>query len=130
MLQTLRDWWTRLTGGVRGAEPRSPRWPATRAAHLAREPTCQACGGKAKLTVHHILPVSWPGGKALELEQHNLITLCEAASHNCHLIWGHLLDWRSRNPDVRVDAPSYLAEVQARRYPPAAGGVAPNDTAR
>lgn len=35
---------------------RSPQWPAVRAAHLKKEPSCQACGVTDHLEVHHIAP--------------------------------------------------------------------------
>jgi hypothetical protein len=42
------------------------------------------------------------GRPELELDQRNLITLCEGAiSH--HILIGHLDDWQSYNPDVTTD---------------------------
>lgn len=105
-----------LTG--RGAEPRrSSKWPAVRKAHLAKFPTCAACGTKEKLEVHHIWPVSWPGGENSELDPSNLITLCEAPGRNCHLNVGHLGDYASRNPAVIVDAAWWRAKREGRPYP-------------
>ncbi len=35
---------------------RSPHWPAVRAAHLRRFPTCAACGTFKGVQVHHVRP--------------------------------------------------------------------------
>ena len=101
-------------------EGRSPLWPRARAEHLRKEPRCAACGGTECLQVHHILPVSWPGGPERELSPANLITLCESPGRNCHLWWGHLGDFRARNEAAVEDAASFLTKVKARPCPPAA----------
>jgi hypothetical protein len=76
-------------------EPRSPHWPTVRKHHLQREPVCAVCGTKEDLDVHHIL--SFHTHPELELEDSNLITLCR---HD-HWVWGHLLDWKADDPDIR-----------------------------
>lgn len=97
-----------ITAGV----PRSGKWPAVRKRHLELEPACAACGTKKLLNVHHVRPFHlFP---ELELEDTNLITLCESPSHNCHLIHGHLLSWRSYNLEVRQHAAEFLARVRGR----------------
>lgn len=95
-----------------GDNARSPRWPAVRAEHLAKFPTCAACGTREHLEVHHKQPFHLHPD--LELEPTNLITLCESPSHNCHEIFGHLLDWKSFNRMVEMDAAVYLRKVQNR----------------
>ena len=95
---------------------RHPHWSVTKAAWLIEHPTCAACGRKECLTVHHKWPVSWPGGKELELSDQNLITLCEWQTMNCHLHVGHLGDWRSRNPQVVTDAAWWLLKIKERKY--------------
>lgn len=105
---------------LKGAKPRSSRWRAYRDRWLKTHPTCAACGGKENLIVHHIYPFSWPGGEERELDESNFLSLCEADSHNCHLLFGHLLDWQSRNPNVRIDAADMLAEIRARPVQPKA----------
>lgn len=93
---------------------RSGKWPAVRAAHLKRQPTCQACGesNPSKLIVHHLLPVHlWP---AQELSPENLITLCESEAINCHLLYGHLHCWAAYNPQCVSDARTWLAKIQRR----------------
>jgi 5-methylcytosine-specific restriction protein A len=96
--------------------PRSRKWPALQKKHIAEEPTCAACGTSKRLTVHHIRPVHlWP-----ELEEKDsseqLITLCETPSHNCHFMFGHLLDWKSYNLNVRDAAAAYLGLLKTRPY--------------
>jgi 5-methylcytosine-specific restriction protein A len=99
------------------ATGRSPCWRAARRAHLAREPFCRACGGRERLQVHHVWPVSWPHGREVECEPLNLITLCEARGRNCHLWVGHSGDFRARNPDARQDAARMLRKIRNRPYP-------------
>ena len=96
------------------SKPRSPHWHSVRAAHLKAQPECAACGGKVRLEVHHIEPYHLHPDR--ELDPANLITLCEAKGHNCHLIQGHLLDWHSFNREVRRDAASYRAKVESRPH--------------
>jgi hypothetical protein len=90
--------------------PRSPEWPKVRAQHLKMEPTCQACGTKKNLTVHHIIPFHIDMSK--ELDHSNLITLCE--EHHCHFVFGHLDSWFSYNIHVREDAKNWLEKVKNR----------------
>ena len=101
--------WPHSVASVLG-ESRSPKWPAVRQHHLDREPCCAACGSKDLLNVHHVRP--FHTDPALELEDSNLITLCE--QH--HLTFGHLMDWKSWNPDVRKDCEAYRKKVEARPY--------------
>lgn len=86
---------------------RSGAWPRVRAEHLRREPACIACGRDRDLEVHHIRPYAkFP---ELELSPENLCTLC---SEPCHLVFGHLLNFRTRyNVRVREDAARYLARL-------------------
>ncbi len=108
-------------------EPRSGKWPAVRKRHLEREPACAVCGYKGPgLQVHHVLSFSWPGGADKELDDGqdgtgtdgNLITLCGPEHHDCHLIWGHLLDFKSSNSDVRKDAAWFREKIKNRPYKP------------
>jgi 5-methylcytosine-specific restriction endonuclease McrA len=92
---------------------RSPQWPAVRAAHLAKQPSCQVCGAITDLEVHHIVPFHVdPAG---ELDSTNLITLCEAPGHECHFVIGHLWDWVNANPDVVSDAALLSQQREAAR---------------
>jgi 5-methylcytosine-specific restriction endonuclease McrA len=85
---------------------RDPKWPVTRAAHLKKEDSCQACGIKTHLEVHHCIPVSVD--KTLERVDSNLLTLCESPGKNCHFEVGHFRRWSTFNPNVRADAAALL----------------------
>lgn len=80
-----------------GFPKRSPSWPAVRAEHLRRQPFCQGCLGVTKLEVHHIVP--YHVDPSLELDPHNLVTLCEGRM-KCHFRIGHLGHWNDWNPLV------------------------------
>lgn len=91
---------------------RSNRWDDVRDAFIDKHPTCAACGSRAMLNVHHIRPFHlFPH---MELVEDNLITLCEGQVINCHLLFGHLRNWGSYNPDVVKDAAEWLAKIKAR----------------
>ena len=87
---------------------RSPEWGKIRKAHLAKFPTCAACGGKTKITVHHMKPFHLH--PELELDPTNLITLCEGNKDiNCHLVEGHYWSFAKRfNVDVIADSEKLL----------------------
>ncbi len=90
---------------------RSSGWSKVRKTHLINYPTCEACGRKRKLEVHHIRPFHlYP---KLELEFSNLITLCSHATE-CHLSIGHLGSFHSYNVSVVEDAASFLLKVNKR----------------
>ena len=66
---------------------------------------------KDKLEVHHVRPFHlFPN---LELDPANLLTLCETGG-NCHIMIGHLKNWKSYNLDVRKDAEVLLQKIKAR----------------
>ncbi len=91
--------------------PRSPHWPATEKAFKAKHPTCEACGETRNLQVHHVLPYhKYP---ELELDESNLITLCEYPPHNCHFR-AHLYDWKSWDKDIRKHAAETLQAIKER----------------
>ena len=82
---------------------RSSRWPAVRARHLERFPTCAVCGGSENLEVHHVIPVGHAkriGREDLELDPLNLLTMC-GPPRDCHWWLGHACDDRAWRPDVR-----------------------------
>ena len=94
---------------------RSPEWPEVEKAHLAKEPRCVVCGKKARpgqaVQVHHVFAFHvcvLLGRPDLELDQRNLITLCQSErgrpEEDHHLLVGHLDDFESMNLDVRRDA--------------------------
>jgi hypothetical protein len=96
---------------VFASKPRSSKWKKVRAAHLEINGMCLACGGRVSLEVHHLMPYHL--APELELEPSNLITLCESASH-CHWTFGHLLNWRSYNPNAKADAIAFFDKVLNR----------------
>lgn len=111
MIRFLRLLLKNLFGGppeIKGK--RSPQWARVRAKHLRREPRCAACGGNVYLQVHHIEPYHLH--PELELKAANLITLCERPGHNCHFRYGHFLNWKRYNPNVRLDAAAFLKAMK------------------
>ena len=79
---------------------RSPEWPKVEKEHLESQPFCAACGGKDRLQVHHQQP--FRSDPALELDPHNLITLC-MSTLECHLRIGHGGSFKQYNPNVVAD---------------------------
>ena len=77
---------------------RSDKWPAARRYHLMSDSWCRKCGSKKDLQVHHIIPFEI--NPKLELNQNNLLTLCETIGVQCHLKHGHLGYWHQYNPDI------------------------------
>jgi 5-methylcytosine-specific restriction endonuclease McrA len=90
---------------------RSPKWSTIRKEHLNNNGTCAACGRNKKLEVHHIEPVHVNPDR--ELDMTNLITLCDSP---CHLVFGHLMDYKSWNPSVADDCQKFLHKYQNRPY--------------
>lgn len=92
---------------------RSGRWATVRRLHLEREPACAACGRDGDLEVHHIEP--YHKRPELELDDGNLVTLC---ADPCHLVFGHLLNFKRSNPSVREDAARYRQRIASCGEPP------------
>jgi len=88
---------------------RSGKWAKVRREHLDKEPDCIACGRSDELEVHHIVPLSAGGD---ELDPDNLCTLC---ADPCHLVHGHLMNYRRFNPLVREDCRRYRARLEAAK---------------
>lgn len=99
-------------GKVPAGSKRSDKWPQVRAAHLKVEPVCQCCGEKDNLQVHHKQPFHLQ--PALELDPSNLITLCEHPSRNCHILFGHLRNFKSYNPTCSEDVKIWRGKVLNR----------------
>jgi hypothetical protein len=108
-----------------GAGPRSPEWRRVEKEHLARQPHCVCCkpgtNRRAALQVHHIFPFHYAkllGRPDLELDERNLITLCETEegkpAENHHLLVGHLDDFQSSNLRVARDASETFFAMAAR----------------
>lgn len=110
------------------ATARAPGWSRLRAAWLKAHPACAVCGRTgpdANCVPHHIVPVHVDASK--ELDDNNLVTLCESESVNCHLAFGHLWNWSRWNPHVVVDAREWHRKItqstDLRRIP----GFIPHD---
>ncbi len=107
-MTTNRQWWTRLDAPVtrKPRTPRSPKWAAISKRFLKGK-VCAVCGRKEEIVAHHKRPFHlFP---ELELDESNLIPLCEGRTVNCHLAVGHLMSFKSHNPDVETDA-AYMRE--------------------
>ena len=108
-----------------GDEPaRSPEWERIKNAHLKKEPQCVCCGSHWRpgtpVQVHHIFPFHYCvalGRPDLELDERNLVTLCETEAggqgQNHHLLVGHLDDFEAANPLSRTDATRTYFEMLA-----------------
>lgn len=109
VLDHVRD---QASGKIPVRSRRSGKWSSTRDSFLKENPRCAVCNGKSKLSVHHIKPFHlFP---ELELDRENLITLCEVSGRNCHLTFGHLLNFQSHNPDVKNDALLWSEKIKKR----------------
>lgn len=85
---------------------RSPKWAAF-AKRFLKGKCCAACGRSEHVVAHHKQPFHLH--PELELDESNLIPLCEGRAINCHLAIGHLYFWPSFNPTVDADA-AYIAK--------------------
>ena len=90
---------------------RSSKWPKVRKAYLKKNPTCEACGRKNSLEIHHKIPFNLD--HTLELEHSNLITLCSKGME-CHISWGHLGNYKYYNPNIEKDSKAFLHKVKNR----------------
>ena len=97
-------------GSVEAQGIRSGAWPRVRKQHLEKHDSCEACGCKKTLFVHHICPFS--KNPELELCEDNLITLCFV----CHFWFGHLKNWKSHNVNVLTDAKWFKEKIMERPY--------------
>jgi 5-methylcytosine-specific restriction endonuclease McrA len=88
---------------------RDPQWDGVRKQHLKKENLCQACLTKDNLEVHHIIPFHLRPD--LELDPANLITLC---AQKCHLLFGHLMNYKSYNSNVIEDCKKMQENIKNR----------------
>lgn len=103
-----------LQGKADIGDKRSSKWASVRKKHLEENSTCAVCGGNKTLEVHHKQPFrDYP---ELELDPNNLITLCEAKTNgvNCHLLFGHLGNYRSINANVDNDVKIWNNKIKNR----------------
>ena len=100
--------WTRIKDRIQGkaekGQKRSDDWLPFRDAFVRDHPECMVCGSRKKIQVHHIVPFNV--APDLELDPSNLMVLCVAKKYgiNCHLLVGHLGNFRRVNPAVQLDA--------------------------
>ena len=82
---------------------RSSKWRKVRKQHLKEHSACAVCESKKKVEVHHKTPFHI--SPELELEPDNLVSLCENKKYgiNCHLLIGHLGNYKRTNPVCRLD---------------------------
>ena len=91
---------------------RSPKWAALAKRFLRANSCCAVCGRSENVVAHHICPFHlFP---SMELDEANLIPLCEGRTVNCHLAVGHLFLWASYNPAVVLDAAAITQKVKMR----------------
>jgi 5-methylcytosine-specific restriction endonuclease McrA len=95
---------------------RSGHWSSIRKEHLKLHPKCAVCDGDRDLNVHHIK--AFHTHPELELDPNNLITLCESGERgiNCHLLFGHLGDFRNINPEVEKDTLIWNAKLKEKHF--------------
>jgi 5-methylcytosine-specific restriction enzyme A len=106
-----------LQGRLPASSKRSAKWPLVRGVHLKLHPECAICGNTKKCEVHHKQPFHLH--PELELEPSNLITLCEKKEHgiNCHLLVGHLGNYKNFNPSVESDSMIWNAKLKENNQP-------------
>jgi hypothetical protein len=94
---------------------RSPHWHTVEKKHVAAHPRCYCCAeGQSEgepVQVHHIFPFHYCvafGRPDLELDDRNLVTLCESEkgrhAPNHHLLIGHADSFQSSNLHLERDA--------------------------
>jgi hypothetical protein len=102
---------TFIIDGILGKRPkgakRSKDWSNVRKQFLEKHGSCAVCGSKTNLEVHHKQPFHL--APELELEESNLITLCERKKYgiNCHLLIGHIGNYKKANSEVEIDAETW-----------------------
>jgi len=114
----MLNFWETIKDRVQGKAPkgakRSGKWRKVRKAHLAKFPRCAVCGLKSKVEVHHVIPFHLAPDQ--ELNPDNLTTLCENKKWGitCHLLVGHLGNYRRVNPGVKAD--SYYWRIKLGKF--------------
>ena len=113
MVNIVEVFTDRVSGKIPIGLKRAKEWGKVRKQYLKAHPLCECCGGNTKLRVHHRMPFHlYP---ELELQDANLITLCEGGKHvNCHLVIGHLFFWKAYNPRVEKDCLLWNNKIATR----------------
>lgn len=109
LFQKLKD---RIQGKAPKGARRSSAWRKIRKAHITKYPYCSVCGRKSKVEVHHKIP--FHVAPDLELHPDNLTTLCENKKNgiNCHLLVGHLGNYRKVNLSVDIDVMTWRMKLE------------------
>ena len=100
IIKTITD---RIQGKAAKGEKRSSQWGAVRDAYKKENPECAVCGNKKKVEIHHKVPFNL--APDLELNPENFVSLCENKKYgiNCHLLIGHLGNYKRFNDDIEED---------------------------
>ena len=103
-----------IQGKAKIRDSRSSKWATIRKKHLKNQPKCAVCAGSKTLEVHHIKPFN--EHPELELDPNNLITLCESKNNGvtCHLLFGHLGNYKTINPNVLEDVAIWFKKITER----------------
>ena len=101
----------RVQGKAPKGAKRSRTWRKTRKRHLELHPQCAVCKSKKRIEVHHVIPFHIAPDK--EESPDNLMTLCENKKYgiNCHLLIGHVGNYRRFNPTCEMDAVTWRWKV-------------------
>ena len=95
----IRAWLDQIKGKAPKGAKRSSDWRKVRKEWIKVNNRC-FCGRKRGLEVHH--PIPFHIAPRMELEPSNLMTMC----HRCHLLIGHLGNYRYWNVSALSDAES------------------------
>lgn len=111
IIEKLKD---RIEGKAPKGARRSPEWKDTKTKHLKQYPACAVCGCTKNVEVHHIIPFHI--APDMELNPDNLLTLCECKKYgiNCHLLIGHLGNYRRTNTTCRIDAVMWNMKLKGK----------------
>ena len=102
-MDIIKQFTDRMSGKALPGQRRDSKWRKLRKEFLKQFPRCAVCDGIKKIEVHHKVPFNL--APDLELEMDNLVTLCENKKYglNCHLLIGHLGNYRRINAFVDCD---------------------------
>jgi len=110
MIRVMEYLVDRMTGKAPKGAKRSKDWPAFRKAQIAKQPYCSVCKRTERLQLHHLTP--FHVAPELELSPENTVVLCARSKVlNCHLVYGHLGDFKRINPFVMADIAEWSAKL-------------------
>lgn len=102
----------RIQGKATPGMRRSSKWRKVRGLYIEEHNECFVCKLKTKLEIHHLVPFHI--APHLELDIHNLMTLCENKKWgiNCHLLIGHLGNYQRVNINCELDAFTWRKKLE------------------